>query len=30
MTISGGYANLGNLANHKEDNVWAIQLKYEF
>ncbi len=30
MTISGGYANLGNLANHKEDNVWGIQLKYEF
>lgn len=30
MTISGGYANLGNLANHKEDNCWGIQLKYEF
>ncbi len=30
MTISGGYANLGNLANHREDNVWAIQMKYEF
>jgi hypothetical protein len=30
MTISGGYANLGNLANHREDNAWAIQMKYEF
>ncbi len=30
MTISGGYANLGNLANHREDNCWGIQLKYEF
>ena len=29
-TVSGGYANLGNLANHREDNAWAIQLKYEF
>jgi hypothetical protein len=30
MTVSGGYANLGNLANHRESNVWGIQLKYEF
>lgn len=30
MTISGGYANLGSLANHKEDNTWGLQLKYEF
>ena len=30
MTISGGYANLGNLANHREDNVWGLQMKYEF
>ncbi|MHC4475821.1 MAG: DUF3034 family protein [Planctomycetota bacterium] len=30
MTISGGYANLGNLANHRESDVWGIQLKYEF
>ncbi len=30
MTISGGYANLGNVFNHREDNVWGIQLKYEF
>jgi len=29
VTLSGGYANLGNLANHQEDNVWALQLKYE-
>jgi hypothetical protein len=29
-TISGGYANFGYLANHREDNVWALQLKYEF
>lgn len=30
MTVSGGYANLGNLANHRESNSWGIQLKYEF
>ncbi|MFC1675503.1 DUF3034 family protein [Planctomycetota bacterium] len=30
MTISGGYANLGNLANHQEANCWGLQLKYEF
>ena len=30
MTISGGYSNLGNIANHKEDNCWGLQLKYEF
>ena len=30
MTISGGYANLGNLANHRESNVLGLQLKYEF
>lgn len=30
MTISGGYANLGNLANHREDNCLGIQIKYEF
>jgi len=30
MTISGGYANFGNVLNHHEDNVWAFQLKYEF
>ena len=30
MTISGGYANLGNVGNHREDNAWGIQLKYEF
>lgn len=29
-TISGGYANLGNVFNHREDNVLGIQLKYEF
>jgi len=29
-TIAGGYANFGNILNHREDNVWAIQLKYEF
>ncbi len=29
-TISAGYANLGNVANHREDNAWGIQLKYEF
>jgi len=30
LTIAGGYANFGNVLNHREDNVWAIQLKYEF
>lgn len=30
ITIAGGYANFGNVLNHHEDNVWAIQLKYEF
>ncbi len=29
MTISGGYIDLGNLANHREDAL-AIQMKYEF
>jgi len=29
-TIAGGYANFGNILNHRECNVWAIQLKYEF
>jgi len=30
LTIAGGYANFGNVFNHREDNVWAIQIKYEF
>jgi len=30
LTIAGGYANFGNVLNHREDNVWAFQLKYEF
>lgn len=30
LTISGGYANFGNVLNHREGNVWAFQLKYEF
>ena len=29
-TVAGGYANFGNVLNHREDNVWAIQFKYEF
>ncbi len=29
-TVAGGYANFGNVLNHNEDNVWAIQVKYEF
>jgi hypothetical protein len=29
-TIAGGYADFGNVLNHRENNVWAIQLKYEF
>ena len=30
MTVAVGYADFGNVLNHREDNVWAIQLKYEF
>jgi len=30
MTVSGGYLNLGNMLNHRESNVWALQVKYEF
>ena len=30
MTVAVGYANFGNVFNHREENVWAIQLKYEF
>lgn len=30
ITVAGGYANFGRVLNHQEDNVWAIQLKYEF
>lgn len=30
VTVAGGYANFGNILNHREDNVWAIQVKYEF
>lgn len=30
LTIAGGYANFGNILNHRADNVWAIQFKYEF
>lgn len=30
IAIAGGYANFGRILNHQEDNVWAIQVKYEF
>jgi hypothetical protein len=30
VTIAGGYGNFGNILNHNEDGVWAIQVKYEF
>lgn len=30
VTVAGGYANFGNILNHREDSVWAIQVKYEF
>jgi hypothetical protein len=30
LTVAGGYADFGNVLNHREDNVWAIQFKYEF
>jgi hypothetical protein len=29
-TVAGGYANFGNILNHREDDVWAVQVKYEF
>jgi hypothetical protein len=29
-TIAGGYADFGNVLNHRENGVWAVQLKYEF
>ncbi|UCC98412.1 MAG: DUF3034 family protein [Phycisphaerales bacterium] len=29
-TISGGYANLGNVANHREQSAFGIQVKHEF
>jgi hypothetical protein len=30
LTVAGGYANFGNILNNREDNVWAVQVKYEF
>ena len=30
LTIAAGYADFGNILNHDEDEVWAIQFKYEF
>ena len=30
ITVAGGYANFGNVLNNREDNVWAVQVKYEF
>jgi hypothetical protein len=30
LTVAGGYADFGNILNHREDNVWAVQVKYEF
>jgi hypothetical protein len=29
-TISSGYANLGNVANHREESAFGIQVKHEF
>ena len=29
LTIAGGYANVGNVLNHR-DGLWGIQIKYEF
>jgi len=29
-TISAGYVNLGNVANHREDNAYCFRVKYEF
>ena len=30
LTIAVGYADFGNILNHKEDSVFAFQVKYEF
>jgi hypothetical protein len=30
LTIAGGYADFGNVLNHRENCVWALQVKYEF
>ncbi|MCP4712619.1 MAG: DUF3034 family protein [Planctomycetes bacterium] len=30
MSITGGYTDLGNILNHREDNCWLFQFKYEF
>jgi len=30
ITVSGGYANFGDILNDREDSVWAVQVKYEF
>ena len=30
LTVCAGYANLGSVLNHDEDNVWAVQIKFEF
>lgn len=30
LTIAGGYADFGNVFNHRQNGVWALQLKYEF
>jgi hypothetical protein len=30
LTVAGGYADFGNILNDREDNVWAVQVKYEF
>jgi len=29
IAVAGGYADSANILNHREDNVWAIQVKYE-
>ena len=29
-TVAVGYADFGNVLNHRENNVWAVQVKYEF
>jgi hypothetical protein len=30
MTVSGGYGHFGNILNHEENAVWALQAKWEF
>ena len=30
LTVAAGFADFGNVLNHRENHVWAVQVKYEF